>query len=741
MIGQTVSHYRILEKLGEGGMGVVYKAEDTKLKRIVALKFLPPALTRDPEAKERFIQEAQSASALDHPNICTIHEIGETKDGQMFICMARYEGETLKEKIERGPLELDEALDIVVQICRGLAKAHERGIVHRDIKAANVMVTGDGVVKLLDFGLAKLAGQARLTRTGATVGTAAYMSPEQARGEDVDHRSDIWSLGVMLYEMVTGGVPFKGGHEQAVIYMILNEDPTPLGAFRADIPDAFQGIVTKALEKDRGTRYQNIQTLMGDLIALSAPSASLPEQKKSIVVLPFEDISPGRDNEYFSDGLTEEIITDLSKIGEMRVISRSSAMVLKGTRKSTKTIGRELNVQYVLEGSVRKAGNKLRITAQLIDATNDAYLWADKYSGTLDDVFDIQERVSRAIVGSLKLRFSPEQDRRMAERPIPNVHAYECYLRAKREIGLFTEDGLERALRYLQNGLDIVGANAVLYAGMGYVYWQYVNIGIKQEDYLNSAAESATKAFELDPESAEGHFVLGLIAYDAGQHQQAVRHLKKALAVNPNDPDTLIWLATAYSQVGRVSAADPLINRLLEMAPLNSFSYAKQGVARYYDGRFDLALESTLKSHQMEPKNPAWVYWSALLLGIQRGAEVSVSFIDDNVDLNSKNIFAQLSVFLKKALRGDDDVSDVMRDDFVATARRDFQYSGFVADFYALLGHKTESLDWLEHAVGRGFINYPFLYQYDPLLENIRGEERFKKLMERVKYEWENFEV
>jgi len=741
MIGKTISHYKILSKLGEGGMGVVYKAEDTKLKRPVALKFLPPELTRDSGAKERFIHEAQAASGLQHHNICTIHEIEETREGRLFICMDCYEGETLKGKVARGALPVEEAIDLVTQVAEGLAKAHESGIVHRDIKPANIMVTKDGVVKILDFGLAKLAGVTGVTRTGTTMGTAAYMSPEQARGEDVDHRTDIWSLGVVLYEMVTGHLPFKGEHEQAVIYMILNQDPPSLAGFRSDIPDAFQQIVAKALEKDRAHRYQNVGALVKDLRTSSAPGAPPPKPKKSIVVLPFEDISPGKDNEYFSDGLTEEIITDLSKIDAMRVISRSSAMVLKGTPKSTKTIGRELNVQYVLEGSVRKAGNNLRITAQLIDATNDAHLWAEKYSGTLDDVFDIQEKVSRAIVDSLKLKFSPEQEQRMADRPIPNVHAYECYLRAKREIETFTEDGLERALRYLQKGLEIVGENAMLYAGMGYVYWQYVNIGLEQENYLDKAEECAKKAFEMDPESTQGHFLLGMIMLMGGDQQESAQHFKKVLTASPNDPDALGWLASVCFNAGKPAAAFPLIDRLLEIAPLNSLAYAKQGLARYYDGQFDLALESLVKSHQMEPESPVSTWLCALLLGSQGRFEDAVSFVDNNVDIASKNLFAQLSVFLKKALLGDDNVSDVMTHEFIATARRDRQYSCSVAGLYALLGHKEESLDWLENAVNRGFINYPFLSQHDPLLENVRGEERFEKLMERVKVEWEHFEV
>jgi serine/threonine protein kinase len=377
--GTMISHYKIIEKLGEGGMGVVYKAEDTKLKRHIALKFLLPELTRDSDARERFMFEARAASGLDHPNICTIHEVDETENGHIFISMACCEGETLKQKIARGLVKFEDAIEITVQASKGLARAHDRRIAHRDVKPANIMITKDGHVLIMDFGLAKLSGQIGVTKAGTTVGTVAYMSPEQARGEDVDHRTDIWSMGVVLYEMLTGKLPFRGDHEQAVIYAIVNKAPVPVGALRSDMPAELERAVSLALEKDREWRYQSVDMLAEDIRQSLETKSSTPDEEKSIVVLPFEDISPGRDNEYFSDGLTEEIITDLSNIQALRVISRTSAMQLKGTDKDVRAIGRELNVQYVLEGSVRKAGDNLRITAQLIDAAHDTHLWAHKY--------------------------------------------------------------------------------------------------------------------------------------------------------------------------------------------------------------------------------------------------------------------------------------------------------------------------------------------------------------------------
>jgi serine/threonine protein kinase len=469
MIGKTINHYKILEVIGSGGMAVVYKAEDIKLKRLVALKFLPPLMTVNKETRKRFITEARSASALDHPNICTIHEIDETDDRQMFIAMNFYEGETLNHKISRGPLDIPEAVNIAIQTGQGLSKAHEKGIIHRDIKPGNIMITSDNVVKILDFGLAKLPDHTAFTRTGTMLGTVAYMSPQQAGGEKVDHRTDIWSLGVLLFEMLSGCPPFQGDNEQAVVYAILNKDPKPLTSFRKDVPEYIEKVIHKALVKDVENRYQSIQELVKDLTAKSAPEIELPAPENSIVVLPFKDFSEEKENEYFSDGLTEEIITDLSKVKNLLVISRGSAMTFKDTDKKIKEIGKELNVQYALEGSVRKSGNKLRIHAQLIKTKNDTHIWAEKYSGTLEDVFDIQEKVSRSIVDALQLKLSPEEEQKMTKRPIKNVQAYECYLRARQESWLFTPDALKRAIGYLQNGLEIIGENALLYAGMGYV--------------------------------------------------------------------------------------------------------------------------------------------------------------------------------------------------------------------------------------------------------------------------------
>ncbi len=409
MIGQIISHYRIIEKLGEGGMGVVYKAQDLKLVRFVALKFLPPHLTTSEDEKQRFIHEAKAASSLDHNNICAIHEIDETKpapgepgDGQLFISMAYYEGETLHDRIVGArhavPLSVIDTIDIAIQIAQGLAKAHEKEIVHRDIKPANIMLTADGIVKILDFGLAKLSTQTKLTKESTTLGTVSYMSPEQAKGEEVDYRTDIWSLGVIIFEMLTGQLPFKGEYESAVIYSILNDTQEPITALRTGVQMELERIINKCLQKSPADRYQHIDELIVDLRSMKKESESIvipikeEKQKKrsksvllsiaivsiviliiegyflipsgekstsgwenSIAVLPFTDLSPEKDQEYFCDGMTEQIISNLAKLPRLKVIARTSVLKYKKTEKTIPEIGKDLNVAHILEGSIRKS--------------------------------------------------------------------------------------------------------------------------------------------------------------------------------------------------------------------------------------------------------------------------------------------------------------------------------------------------------------------------------------------------
>ena len=398
MIGQTISHYKILEKLGEGGMGVVYKAHDTKLDRMVALKFLPPHLNASEQDKARFIQEAKAAAALNHPNVCSVIDISE-HDGTMFIVMEFVDGQTLREK--KGTVSFKQAIDIGIQIADGLATAHEKGIVHRDIKSDNILVTKDGRVKIMDFGLAKLKGGVHLTRSGSTVGTIGYMSPEQIQGLEVDQRTDLWAFGVVLYEMLTGELPFHEEHEAAIMYEILNVDPKVVQSYRPDIPEHLQGLVTHLLQKDSRKRVATAADVIERL--KTTPTIAPPSTpEKSIAVLYFENMSSEKESEYFCAGMTEDIITDLSKIKELKVVSRTDVLPFRNKEVNTRQVGETLRVNYVLEGSVRKAGNKIRITAQLIDVRNGYHLWAERFDRLVEDIFELQDEVSQKIAEALK---------------------------------------------------------------------------------------------------------------------------------------------------------------------------------------------------------------------------------------------------------------------------------------------------------------------------------------------------
>lgn len=430
MIGKTVRHYRILEKLGQGGMAVVYKAEDTKLRRTVALKFLRPGITTDPNASARLTQEAQAAAALDHPNICSVYDIDEA-EGQTYIAMAYIDGQTLRQKVEKGPLGIGEAANIAWQVSEGLRKAHEQGVIHRDIKPGNIMVTEKGSVKITDFGLAKLSWGEDLTRTATVVGTVAYMSPEQASGRRVDHRTDIWALGCVLYEMLTGVRPFRGDYDQAVTQAILKENPLPVSRSRRDCPPELEALVHKCLQKDPRNRFSDAASLSNALRPFGASESSVSPARSgstphrpSIAVLPFIDMSPHRDQEYFCDGIGAELINALTHIRDFRVVARTSAFAFKGKNLDVREIGRRLSVDTVLEGSIRKAGTKLRVTAQLINVGDGYHLWSEKFDRDLEDLFAIQDEISTAIVDNLKVKLLPNERAAVEKQHTQNPEAY-----------------------------------------------------------------------------------------------------------------------------------------------------------------------------------------------------------------------------------------------------------------------------------------------------------------------------
>jgi serine/threonine-protein kinase len=590
--------YRIERELGAGGMATVYLAQDLKHDRRVALKVMRPELSAI-LGGERFLREIRIAAKLNHPHILALHDSGSA-DGFLYYVMPHVEGESLRSKIEREKqLSIDEAVALTRQVASALDYAHQQGVIHRDIKPENILLhRGEAVVA--DFGISlavTAAGGERLTETGLSLGTPEYMSPEQATGSgELDARADIYSLGAVLYEMVTGEPPQTGATVQAVIAKLLSERPTQPRVVRDSVPEMMDRAIMKALAKVPADRFDSAEQLA---TALTARVEA--EEKKSIVVLPFENLSPDPDNAFFSDGLTEELIAELSGIRALRVISRTTAMRLQGSDKDVATIGRELNVQYALEGSVRKAGNALRITVQLIDAREDAHLWADRYTGTMDDVFEVQERLARKIVEQLKVSLSPEEDDRLTRPRIADPLAYECYLRAKQHLTEFTAEGANRAIKVLKKGLEIEGPNELLYTTMGNAYSSRCIWGSESGEVLEEAEQWAAKAFELNPGSPGGHVVRGSVLFYQGRTQEAVAQFKQALRSDPDNSDALFYLVFVAGCSGHLDAARSYFERLATVDPMAGGVNTRW--CDYYSGRFDCewwcaALETLIRDHR-----------------------------------------------------------------------------------------------------------------------------------------------
>ena len=609
LIGQSLHHYEVTEWLGGGGMGLVYKARDTRLHRMVALKFLPPQWSRESTAKPRFVYEARAASALDHANICTIFEINETASGQLFIAMAYYDGETLKHKIARGPMAVDDVIEIALQIGQGLMQAHERGIVHRDIKPDNVIVTSEGVVKIVDFGLAKLSERDDIIRTGATLGTVAYMSPEQAQGDEVDHRTDLWSLGVLLHEMLTGERPFKGPYEAAIIYGIINEDPVPLEKVRPNLPPLFGHIVHNLLRKDPKQRYPNMAAFVNDLLLLRDGSAALrtPKAPKprstSIAVLPFTNMSADPENAYFCEGLAEELINALTQLSGLHVAARTSSFAFQDHHEDIQSIGKKLKVATVLEGSVRKAGKRLRITAQLIDTSDGYHLWSDRYDRVLDDVFAIQDEITLAIVEKLKPKLLQDEKGILGKRATHNLDAYNLYLKGRYHWNRRNKTALQRAVQYFQQALSIDPEYAHAYVGLADCYTMKGFYGYLPPRETFPKAETAAKAaLARDPDLAEAYIPLGAVhALYHHDWEAAEAALLHALSLNPNLANAHhLYAGWILSPTGRMTDA---VNEERVAQKIEPFSLVINAVMAYvffWARRPEQALEEARKTLDMD---------------------------------------------------------------------------------------------------------------------------------------------
>jgi eukaryotic-like serine/threonine-protein kinase len=784
MIEQTISHYRILEKLGGGGMGVVYKAEDTKLRRVVALKFLPEGFSEDRHAVERFQREARAASALNHPNICTIHDIDEHQ-GQQFIVMELLEGQTLKHRIAGRAMESEQVAKLGMQIADALEIAHAKGIIHRDVKPANIFVNVRGQIKLLDFGLAKLlhpVSEETLTQSEAgtqgLVGTLPYMAPEQLQGQSVDARADVYAVGVVLYEMATGQRPFREQNSVRLIADILHNPPVLPGRVRPGIPPLLEEAILKCLEKDPENRYQSAKELAVDLRRLAAASTvggkppSLPERIRlrwaiviggvtvlaavvvsvalnvggwrqrllstgppkiqSLAVLPLENLSGDPSQEYFADGMTEELTTELAQIGALRVISRTSVTHYKGTNKTVPEIARELHVDAVVEGSVERSGDRVRITAQLIEAATDRHLWAKSYQQSLTDVLSLQEEVARAIASEIRINLTPQEQARLTRTRQVNPEAHEAYLEGIYYARRMTQEGMNMGVAHFERAIALAPNYAEPYDALSYTYQLISDWTAAPNEVMPKSEAAAKKALELDDTLAQAHTDLaGAYFWYEYNFPAAESEFKRATEQNGNDVVTAIYYGWYLISMGRVEEGVAESKRATELAPLDQVANTVHGLNLYSAHQYDAAIRQLHATIQLQPS----FWWPHVLLGwcYEQVGKLPEATAEFHKATQLEDTITEPLAALGRAYALSGNRMEAMKviEELRQRAKRVHVSPYDVAIIYAGLGQKDKALEWLEKAYeGRSW--YLCSLSVDPKLDGLRSDPRFQDLMRRI---------
>jgi serine/threonine protein kinase/tetratricopeptide (TPR) repeat protein len=745
LIGTTIGHYEITALLGEGGMGQVYLAKDTRLERDVALKFLPQSLADSPVPRARLMREAKAASRLSHPNIVTVHAVEEV-DGRTFIVMEYVPGRPLSSLGSGEELPLDRAIDLIIQIADGLAKAHAAGVVHRDIKPGNIFIDDDGRPRILDFGLAHLAGADKLTKPWTTFGTVMYTTPEQTQGQEADSRSDIFSLGIVFYELLTGQPPFTGDHEAVILYGITNLDPQPLAQHRPDLPAELQNIVTKCLQKDPSQRYQTAADLAADLRALRAGAGTVTRlrvvhrrlwmvtlpvlavvalatwffttaiqregnalaNRPMLAVLPFENLGAAED-EYFADGITEEITTHVAKVSGLGVISRTSCVAYKKTEKTLRQIADELGVSYILEGTTRwdhsRRPPRVRINAQLIRVSDDTHIWADAYDRPIVQILDTQTEIAKAVVNALKVPLLDREEQQLASTALDNSPAYEEYLHGLAYVNRpdFSANDARSAIQRFERAVAIDSTYALAYAALSYAYSRLYLMGVKDRSELLEKAEAALqRALELNPELPEALLAKGVLAY-LNQHddETALSSLKRVTQLRPGSSEALRWMAAVYRRQGEFELALKQLQAARALDPRHARTFHALGCIYTQMRRFDDALQAFKRSTELEPlqvldfAHSAWVHW--LKDGALEAADSALSLVPADA-----SPFTEYTRIRQAVLQRDYQAALQMLEASTYTVFYDQEYyiplSLYQAHVLVLMGHPWQAAPYLEAA-------------------------------------------
>ena len=788
MIGQTISHYRIVEQLGAGGMGVVFKAQDSRLERAVALKFLPEKLAQQPQALERFRREARAASALNHPGICTIYDIGE-QDGRAFIAMEFIDGETLRSHIHGKPLPLEELLDLGIQIAEALEAAHAEGIIHRDIKPANIFVTKRGQAKVLDFGLAKLVPKGVASAdadsggepsdsnsiVGIISGTPSYMSPEQVRGDGLDPRTDIFSLGLLLYEMATGRQAFSGGTGGIIIEAVLTRAPVPVRSIISSVPPKLEEIIDKALHKDRAQRYQHAADLCAELRRLkqdidsgsrardegseSATSSNIsrlplsgeqssrtssghtrtfrPERVSktidSLAVLPFENAIRDPEHEYLSDGITASLINILATVPKLRVMAQSTVFRFKGRPIDPQAVGRDLNVRAVLTGRVIQSGGSLRIGAELVDVATGSQLWGAQYDRKPGDIFVIQDEISNEISGKLRLQLTRAQKRRLTKRHTKDPEAYRIYLKGRHHWNRWTEEGFYNAIEYFQQAVEKDPAYALAHAG---VADSYVLLGwnsyLPPKDAFPKAKAAALAALEFDPDLGEAHAPLAAVLWlHDWQWPEAQKEFKRSLELNPAYPTANHWHAEFVMTMGRHLEAIAKMKNSQTLDPLSLIINVAIGWACYMARRYDEALEQLLQTVELDPNYPVTCWMLGQLYRTTGRHELAITEGEKGANLSggSPLMRAALAHSYGKAGRAKEALQ--ILDDLTKLAKHKYVAPHFFAGIHIGLGEYDQAVEYLEKSYAERSHWLIYLHM-DPSMDDLRNDPRFQDLLRRV---------